>query len=92
MANININSLRNKLEALNNSVTEYIDIITVVVNGASWDTHLSHKVNQFSHFHIPFFYIFLTPKITDKILKSTTIIFLQYLNNYLKPMYMFRHA
>lgn len=27
MANININSLRNKLEALNNSVTEYIHII-----------------------------------------------------------------
>ena len=43
-----------------------------------------HKVNPFSHFHIPFFYIFLTPKITDKILKSTLLsFFLQYFNNYL---------
>ena len=33
------------------------------------------QVNSFSHFHVPFFYIFLTPKITDNILKSTLLSF-----------------
>ena len=44
----------------------------------------------FCHFHVPFFYIFLTPKITDEILKKfpgslhfTLLSFVQYVNNYL---------
>ena len=37
-------------------------IPTVVGNRATWDSFLRLIVNFFPHFHVPFFYIFLTPQ------------------------------
>ena len=36
--------------------------LIVVENRATGDTFYRPKVNSFSHFHVPFFYIFLTSK------------------------------
>ena len=42
------------------SNVKYVQLLflSLVRNGATWDTSQKLKVNFFGHFHIPFFYIF----------------------------------